>query len=204
MNEKLEEYLQEVIGWLDISMRTGRYSTMLVAQLVEGMRTRTLHVHCIYDAIRELEFGPEVRTKFAEPLSRPLLKGFWHKHYFQPKFLLQNIRLGANKLEDEDTEKIFPTDRVPPGKRVGYLVQKYLFAALDRRLNPKKKRADREKLKLEKQKPTLTGEWIIFAKTPTGNCYLTLGVHGEDEAIADRLRSLKSEFPDILELSLLG
>jgi hypothetical protein len=43
------------------------------------------------------------------------------------------------------------------------------------------------------QQGRLTGEWIVFAKTPTENVYLTLASHQEsDKEIADRLAAYQT------------
>ena len=42
-----------------------------------------------------------------------------------------------------------------------------------------------------------TGEWIIYARLDSTNYYLTLGVHGDDEAISRRVRNCLNEFPEL-------
>ncbi len=46
----------------------------------------------------------------------------------------------------------------------------------------------------------LTGEWIVFARHGGANHYLTLGAHGDDHAIAARVRACASEFPHVTGL----
>lgn len=43
----------------------------------------------------------------------------------------------------------------------------------------------------------LTGEWIVYAKHDERNYYLTLGRHGEDEAIMTRVGACREEFPEL-------
>jgi hypothetical protein len=40
----------------------------------------------------------------------------------------------------------------------------------------------------------LTGEWVVFAKQDGANYYLTLGTHGDDEAIWRRCKTCAIEF----------
>jgi len=47
------------------------------------------------------------------------------------------------------------------------------------------------------QRRELTGEWIVFAKQDGVNYYLTLGAHGDDEAIWRRCKACAVEFPEV-------
>ena len=44
----------------------------------------------------------------------------------------------------------------------------------------------------------LTGEWIVYASQNGRNTYLTLGIHGDDDAIFGRVLNCVDEFPDLL------
>jgi hypothetical protein len=43
----------------------------------------------------------------------------------------------------------------------------------------------------------LTGEWIVYAKHNGRNYYLTLGAHGDDQRILQRVRACCDEFPKL-------
>jgi hypothetical protein len=43
----------------------------------------------------------------------------------------------------------------------------------------------------------LTGEWIVYARRDDVNTYLTLGTHGDDTAIHERVLACASEFPEL-------
>jgi hypothetical protein len=83
---RLKEAVADVRGWLDIKLRTGRYSFGFVLELAQHAISRTYNVHTIYDEIGKLE-GSDSRpsmTKPAAPFTRSEpLKGLWHKHHSQ-------------------------------------------------------------------------------------------------------------------------
>lgn len=43
----------------------------------------------------------------------------------------------------------------------------------------------------------LTGQWIVFARPDDVNIYLTLGTHGDDAAILQRVLGCANEFPEL-------
>jgi hypothetical protein len=48
-------YEAQVREWLDLKMVTGRYSSILVSQLVQHIEQRTMNVFAIYDEVEALE-----------------------------------------------------------------------------------------------------------------------------------------------------
>ena len=95
------EAVQDVCEWLDLKMRTGRYSIGLALELAWHMVARCYHVHTIYDESGILEGTDtrESRTVEAAPFRREPLIGFWHKHHVQPYFIAENLRLEIVKTD---------------------------------------------------------------------------------------------------------
>lgn len=87
------EALQDVRGWLDLKMRTGRYALGFAAELAGRMVARHYSVHTVYDEIGILEGASTLRstTKPATPFKRPPLVGLWHKHHHQARFIPKNL-----------------------------------------------------------------------------------------------------------------
>lgn len=99
------EAVQDVCKWLNLKMRTGRYSFGLAVELACHMVARCYHVHTIYDEIGILE-GADNRssqTKSAAPFEREPLIGFWHKHHFQTYFLIKNLKSEFEKTDIFET-----------------------------------------------------------------------------------------------------
>jgi hypothetical protein len=122
-----------------------------------------------------LEGGPrQSQTKPAEQFTRRRLKGLWHKHFFQPGYIGKNLK---NHWTDERLREA--------------LDAQMSIAEVTHHLGGHTARAGAAKL---------TGEWIIFAKQDGISYYLTLGRHGDDEAIWRRCKACAPEF---LQLEIL-
>lgn len=174
----------------DLHLRTGRYSTGLVRQLAQMLESRSGSVFAIFDEIAVLEGFPGARlslTKSPTMFARPPLAGLWHKHYHQATFLPQNI-LNHWRANDFAThaEKTVNEAAVPQDKLMGALIHEFVLGGYRQRSQARR----------------LTGEWIVYARRDDVNTYLTLGTHGDDTAILERVLACASEFPG-LELSAL-
>jgi hypothetical protein len=172
--------------FLDNAMVTGRYSTDLIREFDAHVETGTANIFQIFDAIGALEGAKTARpsrTKPASEFTRRWLKGLWHKHYTQARFLAKNLEqhwkpdrlhrlviesFGGREFFDEQAARELSHSFVHGG---------YLDRSNDGRL---------------------TGEWIVFAKQDDVAYYLTMGAHTEgDDAIWRRCKACAAEFPGL-------
>ncbi|MFD0935672.1 hypothetical protein [Methylobacterium trifolii] len=171
------EAIRDVREWLDLKMRTGCYAFGFTVELAYHLVARVYNVHAIYDEIGILE-GDDTRrsiTKPAEAFKREPLKGFFHKHHYQAIFIIKNLFLQFHK--EDDIESVF---RPYIGQDVKYfagpLAYDRTFGALQRRGT----------------NGAMTGEFIVYEKLKNrSNYYLTLGSHGEYQAIRNRIDAYK-------------
>lgn len=176
---------------LDLHLRTGRYSAGLVRELADMSESRSGNVFAIFDEIAVLEGSLTARpslTKAPTMFVRPPLAGLWHKHYHQASFLRQNV-LNHWRANDfaEHAEKAVNDPSVPQDKLMGALIREFVLGGYQKR----------------SQDHRLTGEWIVYTRRNDMNTYLTLGTHGDDAAIHERVLACASDFPE-LELSSWG
>jgi hypothetical protein len=85
----LEWACRNVCEWLNIKMRTRKYSVGLVVELAHFFIGRGYNVHPSTMKIGRLESidrRPSI-TKAAEEFKRPPLIGLWHKHHNQACFI---------------------------------------------------------------------------------------------------------------------
>lgn len=196
-----QHHIEEVKGWLDLKLTSGRVSTLLVNELAYGMVNRTVHVHKIYDEIGGLEGAESTRptnTKPASDFKHPPLQGLWHKHYTDASHILTNIgnHWGINPKKDasdpNNGKKFakFINDEILAGQQtveltpqvLGKIASHFVLAAHEQRNEAQK----------------MTGEWIVYAIHNDENYYLTLATHKEgDEVIAARVRECAAEFPEL-------
>jgi hypothetical protein len=185
MSDK-EFHRSETQDYIDLAMVTGRCAAQLIDQIATHLTARTANIFTIIDTLASLEERPGARpspTKPASQFNGKWLGGLWHKHYSQPRFLacnlanhLTNKRFAAIAEETVGVDNEFDADAVA----------RFVHAAV---IGNYEQRAGAAKL---------TGEWIVFAKEPTGNVYLTLADHIEDdEAIWRRCAACAPEFPDL-------
>jgi hypothetical protein len=185
-----DEACQDVRRWLSLKMVTGRCSSVLVQQLAACLVTRTAHVHRIYDVLGQLDrFGRVPGTKDATQFTHSAspLRGLWHQHWFEPQFLRQNL------IVDLRSEKVAPllTDMADAINR-GDDISRFAYDLVIGRFWARNKACE------------MTGEWIIFAKVESINCFLTLACHREGKnrregeyRIFERVRQCELEFPEI-------
>jgi hypothetical protein len=165
-----------------------------------GGKIREFDQRMIVDEIAHLE-DPSLptSTKPHEAMSG-MLNGFWHKHFFEARFLPENLRRETQK----NFERLWYRDFLPAwrsdpisrdetdvGRLSGLIAQTMVHGAFLNRLGSRSAQA----------KSRVTGELIIFGKNEDRNLYLTLAVHEEsDAAIATRIWQSGQEFPFILDI----
>lgn len=136
---------------------------------------RTRDVHAVYDEIGKLEGNDPYpsRTKKSRRM-RPPLQDLWHKHYFQAGFMAHNLADEADRMvKDGRWERMFAPHY---GKYVheiaGQIAHECVIGAYEQRSRDRK----------------LTGDFIVFEKRQDGcHYYLTLGLHGQWDAIRARV-----------------
>jgi hypothetical protein len=154
----------------------------------------------VVDEIVHLENGTTpTKTKPAEPLWGAL-NGFWHKHFFEARFLAKNLQEETAK----SFELLWHRDFLPAveshpeltndkniGRLTGLIAQKLVHGAFLHRAGSSAKGG----------RPRLTGEWIVCAKQNSRNVYLTLATHDEPQkSVAIRIWQCGWEFPFVLEI----
>jgi len=186
---------QNVLGWLEeVLIRTGHYSRIFVEELVAHDVNRTIDVHGVFDQIGRLEDPSFPRGRGVKPATRftgRLLDGLWHQHYSSASHLLKNLQ---NDLRSVEAQAILQkiADAANNGNDPSRFVHELVIGGYKRRFSACE----------------MTGQWIIFAKTPLGkNLHLTLGEHPAaigrkegDAAILERVRRCGEEFPELLTL----
>ena len=183
--EKLAQGFADSQRWLDIKMRSGRYSFGLVLELTVHAIRRSYNTHSIYDKIGRLEGSDNRRstTKPATPFTGKVLQGLWHKHHSQGCFLATNLHLEWRHDWVVD-EIIAPYVGRYVDEVVEEIAHKMVIGAYERRA----------------RRGGMTGEWLIFEPEKTGNYYITLSSHnGEtDEARRERVEAYHAIDKDLL------
>jgi hypothetical protein len=171
--------------WLEIKLATGRCSELLRRQLAAHCARPCYDVHNILDEIARLEGLPSraAPTKPAAPYKNPLLKGLWHKHHFQARFVPKNLMEETKRKSFPVPESVEEFDQNPDW---GRLTHKAILSAFECR----------------SARTALTGEWIVYAPMNGINYYLTLAVHETDDETGDeriyaRAKRCLSEFPEL-------
>lgn len=179
--------LEYVAERLKRQVRSGAYSSILLADVALHLERGTENIHSILDEIGALEGAPfsrPSRTKAEARFEHPPLKGLWHKHYQQVSVssLAKNLRnhWGRGRSHKLIRERFFTGEEVTE-EMVGRFADDLVNGGYRERRAASK----------------LTGEWIVFARHEGANYYLTLGAHGDDDAIAARVRACASEFPHL-------
>jgi hypothetical protein len=161
---------------LDAVMMTGRYSTLLASELDAHIRNRSLHSHLITDEIAALEGAlrtSQTKKKRGKRFGGKWLKGLWHKHFFQPSYMLENLKLHWTEQRIKETFG----EQMSIDEVIHHFVGGYAARAGLKRL---------------------TGEYFIFAKQDEIAYYLTLAKHNEDdEVVWRRCKACAAEFPQL-------
>lgn len=169
------------------------FLTLFLLQLRKNRDEGLLDTDVIADEIRCLEGGGRTTsTKPASRFTREPLRGLWHKHFMDARFMARNLgnhwglRRGGAPLERMLDEEF-------AAEKSGYFTDE-LAARISHRLVMEgyQDRAGRG---------ALTGEWIVYAEHEGRRFYLTLASHAEgDDAIHKRiLEWCRPEFPFLFE-----
>lgn len=178
-DDQLSAAIQGMLEQLRHVMVEGKFTIGLVLELAVPALYRKLNAFRVVDEIAILE-GASSRlsvTKPAAPFKGSILQGYWHKHYTQAAYMTRNIfgemhqAKTVERFMSEHEGQSFTPELI--NKLVhGIVVDGYATRSRESRL---------------------TGEWIIFEKTPSGNAYLTLASHSEDDSdILKRIQRYRS------------
>lgn len=143
-----------------------RFSTYFTLQLMQIEANRLLSTHSIVSEIRTLEAGGAAAyTKPATPFAGDSLRGLWHKHFTDARFLLRNIR---NEWEHNDMllKGLENIAREHSGQTIGpEITGKIIHMAV---LTAQENRGNEDRM---------TGEWIVFVPHDGHNHYLAISTH---------------------------
>lgn len=150
-------------------------------------KNRIYNIFSIIDEIKYLEGRTTVTaTKPAKPLHKQL-KGFWHKHHLQSRFIVRNL---INHWELKNDSHKFDELWQKLVKKTG---SEFMEAFINKLTDELVHKGFLKRM----QEHKATGEWIIFAPHYGKNYYLTLASHTEkSEAISKRLAdNYAGQFP---------
>lgn len=178
LGRHVAEETAEVREQLNFRMRTGVYSKGLVHELACHWVLRIYNVFSIYDEIEILEGSVRRRsmTKSAKKFRKPPLKGLWHKHHFQARFIPHNCLNGIEK-EGYLQELLAPYSGMSVENASGAPTNKIIMSEFRQRA----------------QAYIVTGEFIVYERQPDGsNYYLTLAEHSKWQEIRDRIDTYRA------------
>jgi hypothetical protein len=143
----------------------------------------------ILSAINDLETGGRsAGTKPPAPFTDDeALRGLWHKHYTDARFVPQNFQNALGGRKPAMLQKILEEELTADGDRkeqAGRVRQRLDEAFI------KKSKAGR-----------LTGEWIVYLRYRKKNYYLCLGNHDDIPSIYHKVHKCQYEpgFKDVLK-----
>jgi len=185
-NHELLEYAKQ-IRLHDVA--EGRYAWLFALEVMMTEKQYGIDSFQIVAEIKAMEEGKTgFHTKAPSLLTRERLRGLWHKHYFAPRFLPQNIlsELPKKKML-RLAEEVFDWRKwdVVTEEMVNEFSHRVAIESFEERGGDKR----------------LTGEWIVFAKHNGKNYYLCLSTHtAGDETVAQQIRDVCCpQFPFICE-----
>ncbi len=212
LSHELDREMAELDEELIYLAPNAGFSTLLRAQLAWNRcrnyclysgRPRFFNVHAVLDEISYLEGRRRTTSTKPQAELSGSLKGFWHKHFFDPQFMLRNL---LEELKNDDNSgRLWYRDFVPSleamtGKPwVGtefndevakLLAHKMIIGAHKQRAGVLKRSSASR----------MTGEWIVYTYDGSRRIYLTLALHAEpQDSLIARLRQTAKEFPFVTE-----
>ncbi len=190
--------------WLGVDRIPGTvYSGYFLEQLSRGLKARAVHVHAVMDAIRQVQERRPGPTGITRPFKGDDLRGFLYKHWFEARFLPQNLRdhwhpnrKGSLKINSA-IRQAYRDAGVRGGEDVteelawrisGFISHQLTWSGYQERARQRK----------------LRGERIIFRPDGDNNVFLTLAFHDEPDAtVYERMRThCETEFPEFFRRRL--
>ena len=191
--EEIDDFVNGNVGFYQLDL--SRISNLLVRQLYHAYLNRLFSIFGVLDEIRFLEgLKSTTMTKEAEKFNRSPLDRFWHKHFFDAKFISRNLinylhsNDGKNKIEDLFRKFKEEGSEYLEEKEIGILAHELTFSAFQERID----------------QDSGTGEWLIFSKHKGRNYYLIIESHSKthegDKKLYEFIKSHRySEFPFLFE-----
>lgn len=178
LDSELEHFVQDNINFIGLNLSS--FSKVLLAQLYVFNEYFNFDITNIVNEIKYLEgIKNTTSTKEEAKFKNEPLKGIWHKHFFDARYIIKNI--GAEFGLDNNGNK-----------KLNELLSNYNFENYDENMNINiiNKLIDNAFFKRGKEN-RLTGEWIVFIKEKNKNYYLTVTTHDEDDiALYQRIKKI--------------
>ncbi len=163
---EIDNFVKENVGFFQLEL--SRISNLLKHQLYHAYLNRSFSIYGILDEIRSLEgLCQKTMTKEAAQFRRPPLNLFWHKHFFDARFVPKNLinylhsNTGRTKIEDLFRRFREEGSEYLEEKEIGILAHELTFIAFQERISQN----------------AGTGEWLIFSKHENQNYYLCIAEH---------------------------
>lgn len=173
---KLRSALKWAKASIDVVLRGGRCSFGFLADLADLDARGCVNGWSIIDTIARLE-GDLTRSRAMKrptAYERPVLRGLWHAHFFDARFLVENLRLENSQKRMRDALAPFFGQFVRD--HAGVIAHQMTIGAFERRA----------------QRKALTGECVVFECDPRGNYYLAVRRHKEDDyAVMERIAAYR-------------
>ena len=191
--DEIDNFVKENVGFFQLEL--SRISNLLKHQLYHAYLNRLFSIYGVLDEIRFLEgSNSKTMTKEADQFKSPPLNQFWHKHFFDARFVSKNLinylhsNTGKTKIEDLFRKFKEEGSEYLEEKEIGILAHELTFLAFQERITQN----------------AGTGEWLIFSKHKGRNYYLCIAVHSNtSEGDRHLYQFIKSncyeEFPFLFE-----
>jgi len=156
----IERAIEHTTARLDSVIGTGTYSLGFAIDLIMFTAQRPNNPAFVLDEIAALEgMGRQSSTtKRAMPFKGKHLRGYWHKHHMQPRFMPHNLL--NEMVQDETVERVLAPHmgEVLTPEILDRLTHALVHENYFRRLRERR----------------LTGEWIVYSIISKKHHYLTL------------------------------
>ncbi|EUJ09678.1 hypothetical protein Meth11DRAFT_0477 [Methylophilaceae bacterium 11] len=172
------------------------YSISFIALLLQAQNERWFDVNSVSDEVRCLAgLSSCTVTKDAEPLFKNEFRGqdFWHKHFFDARFIPKNI---SNELKRDSAEfklwinKEFESLPEDEALRINWLIHQYSIGALEYRAGI------HESVSRPTDKKRITGEWIIYKPYQGKLYFLDIAFHNQGSELYRTLKAhCEAEYP---------
>lgn len=174
---EVDEYRNFIKEYAQIS---GVLTDVFIVDLMCHEKVHGINLFQVFQSLKDEENGSsDSGLKKATQFKRRPLKGLWHRHYLSGRFILHNVRnenstkklhaIMSKITEGIDLSTLNDVERWKLSGEIAYGVVS----------KPFEKRRERQ---------SLTGEWIVFAKYNGENYYLCLATHSQgDENIFKKI-----------------
>jgi hypothetical protein len=192
---EIDNFINENVGFFQLEL--SRISNLLKRQLYHAYLNRLFSIYGVLDEIRFLEgLNRKTMTKEASQFRCPPLNRFWHKHFFDARFVSKNLinylKSNTGKTKIEDLFRRFKEEgsEYLEEREIGILAHELRFIAFQERTN----------------KNASTGEWLIFSKHEGSNYYLCIAAHtntseGDRQLYQFLKMSCREEFPFLFDFA---